>query len=271
MRYTLMHISDLHVSWHFDLNVAEQLVRQAHEIQPDLLAISGDFVLRADLTGQLMAAAAYLKLLPRPQLVVPGNHDVSLFNGYYRLFFPLRRYRQFISSDLNPVFVRPGLAVVGGCTAHGLTVDAGRLYPSQIRALDHALAQFGPEVCKVVVLHHHLVDPPEGKRRPKIVNAADALHLMDRHNVELFLCGHTHVSYVGMTTTNGVQPVPSRNIITSQCGTTTSRRGRGHDRGKNSFHLIHIDDRAIQITPYFYQPEARQFLAARTYDFPRRR
>ncbi|NJN67853.1 MAG: metallophosphoesterase [Chloroflexaceae bacterium] len=269
MRYTLMHISDLHVSWHFDLTVAEQLVRQAHDIQPDLLVISGDFVLRADLTGQLMAAAAYLKLLPGPQLVVPGNHDVSLFNGYYRLFYPLRRYRRFISPELNPVFARPGLTVVGGCTAHGLTIDGGRLHAPQIRTLDYALSRADPGGCRVLVLHHHVVDPPSSKRRPKIANAADALHLMNRHRVELFLCGHTHVSYVG--TTNGFQPGPHQDTIISQCGTTTSRRGRGHDRGKNSFHLVDIDDQTIQITPYFYQPDARQFLPASAHAFPRRR
>lgn len=258
VRYTLMHISDLHTGWHFDLRVAEQLAHQAHEIQPNLLVISGDLVLRSDLVAQWHTIMAYLKMLPQPQLIVPGNHDVSLFNGYYRLMFPLKRYRRYISDTLNPVFTLPGLAVVGGCTAHGLTIDGGRLSAKQLKTLDTELAQFGPDTCKLLVLHHHVVEPPGVKPRRKISNKNDALRLMDRHQVDLFLCGHVHMSYVG--TTNGVLPDVQHRTIISQCGTSTSRRGRGTDRRKNSFHLIDIDDKTIGITQHFYDPDAGRFV-----------
>lgn len=267
MKYTLLHLSDLHAGWHFDLRVAEQLARQAHELRPDLVAISGDFVLRADFTSQWQAIVGYLTMLPQPQLVVPGNHDVSLFNGFYRMFFPLRRYHRYISDTLNPVFHRPGLTVVGGCTAHGWTIDGGYLYRKQVHAIDQAFDQTTPDGCRVLVLHHHVVDPPGSGSRRKIRNARAAVHLMERQRVDLFLCGHTHMSYIG-----ALQPLWSdlhHQIIISQCGTSTSRRGRGLDRGKNSFHLIHIDEATIQITPYFYYSERGSFVPATEYTFQR--
>ena len=122
-----MHISDLHAGWPFRLELAEQVAREAHALRPDLVVISGDFVQRADFAVQWRVARGYLASLPQPQLVVPGNHDVPLVNVVNRLVNPLAQYRRNISPDLNPVFERPGLVVVGGCSAHGLTVDGGKV------------------------------------------------------------------------------------------------------------------------------------------------
>lgn len=247
--------------------VAEQLAQQAHDIAPDLLVISGDLVLRADITSQWTVITALLNMLPQPQLVVPGNHDVSLFNGFYRLFFPLKRYRHYISDNINPVFQRPGLLVAGGCSAHGLTIDGGFLYPAQLRSLDETFSQSDADTCKVLVVHHPVVNPPKSHSSHVMTNAKDALRLIEKHDVDLFLCGHVHTSYVGRI--NEAKPKLSLSTVISQCGTTTSRRGRGTDKRKNSFHLITIDTQHIHITPYFYQPNEKQFLPLREYVFPR--
>src|SRR5262245_60920199 len=113
-----MHISDLHAGPPFNLQLAEQVAQEAYDLRPDLLVISGDFVQRADITAQWRTITSYLRLLPQPQLVVPGNHDVPLYNLFSRLLLPYRRYQRYISPNLNPVFELPGLLVAGGCTAH---------------------------------------------------------------------------------------------------------------------------------------------------------
>src|SRR3954471_16734760 len=97
---TIAHISDLHFG-RLDRPVAEGLVADLARHKPDLLVVSGDFTQRAR-ERQFAAAAAYLKRLPTPQLVVPGNHDVPLFDVIRRIFFPLARYRRLISRDLRP-------------------------------------------------------------------------------------------------------------------------------------------------------------------------
>jgi 3',5'-cyclic AMP phosphodiesterase CpdA len=109
-----MHISDLHAGRTFHPQVAEQLAREAHDLHPDLVIVSGDLVQRADFTSQWEQIVQYLQRLPEPRLIIPGNHDVPLFHLFERFFRPLDRYRRYISSDLNPVFERPGLVVVGG-------------------------------------------------------------------------------------------------------------------------------------------------------------
>ncbi|MEO7910064.1 MAG: metallophosphoesterase family protein [Roseiflexaceae bacterium] len=268
MRHVLMHISDLHAGPPFRLKLAEQVVREAHELKPDLLVVSGDFVQRADFVSQWHAIAAYLKTLPEPRLMVAGNHDVPLFNPYNRLFRSYTRYKHYITPDLNPVFERPGLGVVGGCTAHGRTVDGGYLSPEQIATMERQFSRFPDGTCKIAVLHHHVINPPGSPGRNMISNADDAMQLFDRSGVELLLCGHIHVSYVGNTL--DVRPNLRQGTIICQSGTTTSRRGHGREKGKNSYNVIEIEDSVIRIGQHMFLEDAGRFVPVAEHVFPRR-
>ncbi len=268
MSYTLMHISDLHAGPYFNRYIADQVVHQAQELSPDLLVISGDLVQRASLPAQWRTITAYLERLPRPQLIVPGNHDVPLYNLLFRLFVPLWYYQRNISRDLNPVFTRPGLAVVGGCSAHGLTMDGGRLNKSQMASMQQAFAPFGADVCKIAVLHHHVIDPPGSKPGRRMANAREIIRMLDHNNVELLLCGHIHVSYVGNTI--DVLPDLRQGTIICQSGTTTSRRGKARERGKNSFNIIEIDTHSIRIGQHLFLEDAQRFMPVAEHVFPRR-
>ena len=268
MRYVLMHISDLHAGPPFKVDLAERVAREAHALKPDLLVVSGDFVQRADFANQWRVITAYLKTLPEPRLVVAGNHDVPMFNSFNRLFRPYARYRRYITPNLNPVFERPGLAVVGGCTAHGLTVDGGYLSPDQMGTIERHFGRFPAGTCKVAVLHHHVVNPPGSEHRNMISNADAAVRLLDRCGVELLLCGHIHVSYVG--TTLDVRPDLRQGTIICQSGTTTSRRGHGRESGKNSYNVIEIEDSVIRIGQHMYLEDAGRFAPVAEHVFPRR-
>ncbi len=267
MAYRLLHVSDLHAGPPFSSTIAEQLARQARDLAPDLLVISGDFVQRADIPAQWRTITAYLKTLPTPQLVVPGNHDVPLYNVFQRLFTPYRPYRRHISPDLNPVFTAPGLVVVGACSAHGLTLDGGRISARQATALRTIFARYGPEVCKVAAWHHPVVDSPDLHKRRAISAGPSAMGLLASCGVDLLLCGHVHTGYVGQTST--FAPTLARDTIICQSGTSTSTRGYGPERGKNSFNLITINEQAIQISQQIYSPEAGAFVTATERSFPR--
>ena len=75
---TIVHLSDMHFG-RFDQRLVAPLVRTVQRIAPDLVAISGDLTQRAR-RSQFAQARAFLDRLPTPRLVVPGNHDVPLFN-----------------------------------------------------------------------------------------------------------------------------------------------------------------------------------------------
>src|SRR5688500_15402868 len=108
---TIAHISDLHFG-KVDPPVAEGLIQDLASRTPSLLVMSGDFTQRAR-TSQYRDAANYLNRLPQPQLVVPGNHDIPLYDLIRRFFFPLNRYCRLISHDLRPVFQDEEMVVIG--------------------------------------------------------------------------------------------------------------------------------------------------------------
>jgi 3',5'-cyclic AMP phosphodiesterase CpdA len=275
MRYTLLQISDLHAGAPFRPDVAEALRQQAHELRPDLLVVSGDLVQRAVFPGQWRTIKSFLSELPHPQLIVPGNHDVPLFDGFSRIFTPLRYYQHHISPELNPIFEQPGLAVVGGNSAHGLTVDGGYVGRRQRAALEHIFNRYGSDRCKVAVLHHPIIAPPGFNITRRIMsNARATLELFERCGVELYMCGHVHFSYVDFVAhRNGIEDAMAtqhHGIVISQSGTTTSRRGRGTDRAKNSFNLIEIDEQHIRIYPHFFDPDTQRFALTHEHSFQRR-
>ena len=83
------HLSDLHFG-RIDPAALEPLRRRVIELTPDLVVISGDLTQRAR-AQQFREARAFLDSLPGPQIVVPGNHDVPLYNVLARFLRPLAR------------------------------------------------------------------------------------------------------------------------------------------------------------------------------------
>ena len=97
---TLVHLSDLHFG-RIDPQLLEPLATKIKEINPDVVAVSGDLTQRAR-SHQFREARVFLDTLPKPQIVVPGNHDVPLYNVFSRFFSPLDKYRRYITEDLRP-------------------------------------------------------------------------------------------------------------------------------------------------------------------------
>ena len=130
---TIVHLSDLHFG-KVDAELLEPLRRCVEAIAPHLVVVSGDLTQRAK-AAQFREAKAFLDTLPKPQLVVPGNHDVPLYNVFQRFFTPLRKYKRIITPDLEPAFIDDEIAVVGVNTARSLTFKEGNVNREQIAAV----------------------------------------------------------------------------------------------------------------------------------------
>jgi len=137
---TIVHLSDLHFG-RLDRRVVAPLVAAIGAIAPDLVAVSGDFTQRAR-ASQFVEARDFLATLPWPRLVVPGNHDVPLFDVARRFLRPLARYRQFIADDVEPVFIDAEIAALGLNSARSLTFGRGRLNADQIRKATEVIIGF---------------------------------------------------------------------------------------------------------------------------------
>ena len=71
--------------------------------------------------------------------MVPGNHDVPLYNVFQRFLSPLGKYKRYITHDLEPRFIDDEIAVLGINTARSLTFKDGRINEEQIAAVREAL------------------------------------------------------------------------------------------------------------------------------------
>src|SRR5690349_5428709 len=100
---TLIHLSDLHFGRVDDTLIAP-LIEQVHSLRPDVVVVSGDLTQRAR-GREFGAARRFLDSLPKPQIIVPGNHDVPLYNVFDRFARPLKKYRRYIGEDLEPAYL----------------------------------------------------------------------------------------------------------------------------------------------------------------------
>ena len=156
---TVVHLSDLHFG-RTNPAILGPLVKFVGEIKPDLVAVSGDLTQRAR-TGEFAAARDFLRAIPFPQIVVPGNHDVPLHNPFSRFLRKLDRYTRYITPDLQPVFADAEMVVVGVNTARAFTWKDGRINRGQLRQLRNALQETPEDRTKIVVTHHPF-DLPAG-------------------------------------------------------------------------------------------------------------
>ena len=127
---TIVHLSDLHFG-RVDYAVVEPLVQTVAELAPDVLAVSGDLTQRAR-SEEFKEAREFLDTLPSPQIIVPGNHDVPLYNVFKRFLQPLDKYKRYITGDLEPFHADAEIAIMGINTARSLTIKDGRINEVQI-------------------------------------------------------------------------------------------------------------------------------------------
>jgi 3',5'-cyclic AMP phosphodiesterase CpdA len=216
-----------------------------HAISPDLVVVSGDFTQRAR-RAQFAQARDYLNRIPQPQVVIPGNHDIPLYDVLRRFLAPLGRYRRFISTEENPVFSDDEIFVAGLNTARSLTWKNGRISHEQLRELQRRLEAAGTRL-KIVVTHHPFIPPPDGAGIDLVGRAVLAIPVLVEHKVDLLLAGHLHHGYVGDTRAH--YPGSTRGLIAVQAGTAISRRVR-HE--PNAYNLLFVERDRIQIETRTY-------------------
>lgn len=266
----LLHISDLHFGPPFVPAVGRALLRQAGELEPDVLVVSGDFTQRAK-PEQFAEARQFLDRLPQvPRVVVPGNHDVPLYRIFERLFRPRELYRKYISEELDQVLELPGTVIVGlDSTSPRRSIVNGRIHLEQLEFCERAFADADPDAVRIVVAHHHFAPAPDYERDQTMPKARRAIDRFVELGVEMVLGGHLHRAYIG----NSLDVYPGRDrdrgIIIVQSGTTTSRRGRAREREKNSFNLIRLDEKMIRITHFIYDDADDAFSPSSRHIFPR--
>jgi 3',5'-cyclic AMP phosphodiesterase CpdA len=249
---TLVHLSDLHFG-KVDPVLLAPLRERIEKIAPHLVVVSGDLTQRAK-PEQFREAKAFLDTLPQPQLVVPGNHDVPLFNVFQRTFTPLGKYKRYISAELCPTYIDEEIAVVGVNTARSLTWKDGRISQEQVERVKALICPLHERVAKIVVTHHPF-DVPEDHDESQIVDrAAKAMEEFAKCGADILLSGHLHKTH----TTHSAEryKIPGHSALIVQAGTATSVRGRGES---NSFNALHLTAEDVTIERWQWNANSKVF------------
>jgi 3',5'-cyclic AMP phosphodiesterase CpdA len=177
----------------------------------------------------------WLDQLIAPVLVVPGNHDVPLYDIYTRFLHPRDRYLAHICDDLEPTYFDSELAICGIDTTKTFTTKHGRVTEEQVAHIATKLANLGDR-WKIVVAHHPFI-VPAGQDAERVDGAEMALPVFEAAGVDMILTGHLHTSSIAGRNED-------HSIIAAQAGTCMSTRTRGEAQ---SYNRLRFDGDTVEI------------------------
>ncbi len=237
----ILHLSDPHFGA-ADPALAEAFVGRAKRMMPDFTVLSGDLTMRAR-RSELKAARSFVDRLPRPFLMIPGNHDIPALNQPVdRFFSPFKRYQSTFGKDLEPEATVGGLHAVSlnSTRAFGPYTDwsEGRLSETQLQKMRTRFAKSPQGAKRLLVIHHPLL-APKGYGREVVKPLPELLAAVDHARLDLILCGHFHRSHLATAGT-----LSGWKCVVSQAPTVCSTRLQGEPQG---FHEIIVSDDRIDI------------------------
>ncbi len=241
---TIAHISDIHFGC-TDAAVLAALTEKLGELNADLLVVSGDLTQRAR-RREFDEARKFLDAIAAPKVVVPGNHDIPVWNVFHRFFDPFKKYDAVLGIDREPSHIDSEMAVAGINTARSLVIKGGRVNERQIERVRKMMCDLDQHILKIVVTHHPFDLPHTHEEADIVGRAKKMMPRLAECGADVFLAGHLHVSSVTHSAQR-YRMASGYNALIIQAGTAASTRGRGE---ANSFNVLEFERPVLTVHRY---------------------
>ena len=240
---TILHLSDLHFG-RIDQSVLLNLKKFIEEHKDTIThyILTGDLTQRAR-SHEFISAANFLKTLNKPLFLVPGNHDIPLYNLYQRLFSPYKKFLRFFKSHSQNFYEDDQLAIFGLWTTNTLTVSQGKIKQKQLSELKEKFQHVNADKVRIIASHH----PVFSKNDPMNKKSQDEILKLEPH---LVLSGHEHFAEARHFSEDTNLPI----VVSS--GTSTSTRIRVQSNG---FNVIQVVNKEIEVKIFQFDAKTGEF------------
>lgn len=229
----LLQVSDPHFGTERP-EVVEALLQFAAEQQPNIVVVSGDVTQRAR-ARQFAVARRFVDRLGVPQtLVIPGNHDIPLYNLPARLLRPYAGYCRAFGDELEPVIDTADWLVIGVKTTRRRRHKDGEISPAQVERVAARLAAATPRQLRLIVTHQPLLATRRSDRANVLHGAGQAIRRWSAAGGDIVLSGHIHLPFVEPFSEQ-FEGLP-RALWAVEAGTAVSHRIR--EGADNSVNLV---------------------------------
>lgn len=231
----VMHLSDTHFGVERD-EVVTALLQLSEQQRPDVAVLSGDVTQRGRSDEFRLAKRFVDALTAGRKLVLPGNHDIPLYDLGRRLFAPYLNHRRAFGPDLEPEHEDDRLLILGIRTTRRYRHVDGTVSSAQVARSSERLRR-SKAILKLVVTHQPVHVQSEVDQHNLLRGRDTALRGWSAAGVDLILGGHIHLPFVAPL--RALHGLP-REVWAVQAGTAVSRRTR--PGAPNSVNLIRLDD-----------------------------
>lgn len=264
---TILHLSDTHFGTEVP-EVMKALADAARKLDPEVVVVSGDITQRAR-QSQFDAAARFLNTLRvGNRVVIPGNHDIPLFNLAARAAAPYRNYERTFGPR-ETVWSGPRVCIVGIDATSPLRHTRGTLDQDRLRqALEKARAAMAPEGLLIACIHQPMYTAWPEDAAEILIDARRSAQICCDCGVDAILSGHVHVPLA--ITSRDVFPELRRHFILAGAGTAVSNRVR--PGAPNSFNALRVGPAnrtqpCIDIERFDFDPGAGRFVMRKSHEF----
>lgn len=207
-----------------------------------LAIVTGDLTQRAKRI-EFEAAREFISSLEAPLFVVPGNHDVPLYNLFLRFFSPYKKFLRYVGPYAQNFYEDEDVAVFGLWTVDNFAVETGLIREEDLIDIENRFKNVPASKIKIIASHHPLLSI----RHPRIKKHLERIMNLHPH---LFLWGHEHQSLVQSITKDSTFPM----VVAS--GTTTSNRTRNE---ANSFNYLTFYNNSLKIEVFRHSGLLKSF------------